>query len=71
MSYIKDIMLADFKENSARYKRYWESSSLPRNERLLNRPKQNSFRRDRVLVRLAKLSIERATELALQRINNK
>lgn len=71
MSTLSDIAAADFRENSARFRRYWSQSSLPVAERLKNRPEPKAMRRDRVATRLLRLTVERLVNLNLIRAMEK
>lgn len=59
MSTLRDLISADFKEMSVRFNRYWRASSLPVRERRHNRPRPKPFRRDRVLLKLIRLGLNR------------
>ena len=58
MSTVEELLSADIKESSVRYKRYWRSSTLPVLERHYNKPRPSKHPRDRVLKRIISLNMK-------------
>lgn len=64
MSTTAELIAADLKEYSARRQRYWQSSSLSTREKIKQRCKLKSYRRDRVLFKLMDINMKAAVSMA-------